>query len=202
MDASKDEFQTIKQQAGATLKVQGSRFIASAYPVQSKEDVENIIAGVRKEHHDATHNCYAYRLGTDGAMFRFNDDGEPNGTAGKPILAAIDKLHLTDTLVVVTRYFGGTKLGIGGLTRAYGSAADAALAAGGIAIKHKVGSVSTNFPHAFIGPVMHIISTTGATIEDTTYDEEIHLRLEIRQSKLEELKRLLVEHTHGNITLK
>src|SRR5689334_10565916 len=96
-------------------------------PVESKEHATAEIERVRKEHWDATHNCYAWRLAPDGLQYRFADDGEPSGTAGKPILHSLQQRDLVNTLVVVTRYFGGTKLGAGGLARAYGDAANAAL---------------------------------------------------------------------------
>ena len=118
-----DEYVTLKGESGGELKVQGSRFISTAYSAGSAEEVEKIVAARRKKYHDASHHCYAYRLGPGGETFRINDDGEPSGTGGRPILAAIDREGLTDTLVMVTRYFGGIKLGTGGLARAYGQAA-------------------------------------------------------------------------------
>ena len=118
-----DTYFTLGDYARAEIKVRGSRFIAEAIRVERVEDAEAEIAAIRKRAYNATHHCTAYRIGPDGAIFRYNDDGEPNGTAGPPILRQIDTRHLTNTLVVVTRYYGGTKLGTGGLLRAYGDAA-------------------------------------------------------------------------------
>jgi uncharacterized YigZ family protein len=197
-----DEFKTIKSEARAETKVHGSRFIATALPVSTKAEAEQFLAGIRKEFRDSTHNCFAYRVGTDGTQFRFGDDGEPSGSAGKPILATIDKFELTDIIVVVTRYFGGTKLGVGGLVRAYGDAAEQALSKAEKLTKYKTEIIEATFPHSHIGNVMHVVSKIGAKIVDTMYDEDVHAKLEIRLSNVEELKSLLVNQTNGNINLK
>ncbi|NIG57376.1 YigZ family protein [Chitinophaga sp. Cy-1792] len=110
---------TIDKTAVAEFKDRGSKFLAYAYPVKSADDVKACLLEIKKEHPKATHHCYAYRLGTDGLQFRANDDGEPSGTAGKPILGQIDSKQLTDVLVVVVRYYGGTLLGVPGLINAY-----------------------------------------------------------------------------------
>ncbi|MGB9851261.1 MAG: YigZ family protein [Candidatus Kapaibacteriota bacterium] len=113
---------TIKNPAQIEFVEKKSRFIAQAFPVENIEKVENILKDVRKKFTDATHNCYAYRIGIEKNIYRFSDDGEPSGTAGKPIFQTIVKFDLTDILVVVTRYFGGIKLGASGLVRAYSKA--------------------------------------------------------------------------------
>ncbi|MBI5471416.1 MAG: YigZ family protein [Ignavibacteriae bacterium] len=197
-----DEYTTIKKKSTAEIKVIGSRFLATAFPIASKHDAEQYLAAVRKEFWDATHNCFAYRMGVEGSQFRFNDDGEPGGSAGKPILASIDKLALTDVLVVVTRYFGGTKLGVGGLVRAYAQAADQALTNAEKLVKYMTQLLVATFPHNQISNVMHVISRHGAQIVDTVYDEEVHVTLEIRLSRVEELRAALVNHTSGNIAFK
>ncbi|SEN79091.1 uncharacterized protein, YigZ family [Chitinophaga rupis] len=110
---------TIEKTATAEYKDRGSKFIAYAFPVKNTDDVKECLLVVKKEHPKATHHCFAYRLGTDGLQFRASDDGEPSGTAGKPILGQIDSKQLTDTLVIVVRYFGGTLLGAPGLINAY-----------------------------------------------------------------------------------
>lgn len=197
-----DEYKTIVGEVHAEIRVQGSRFIATALPVVTKEAAEQFIVRIRKSRHDATHNCYAYRLGFDAQQFRYNDDGEPNGTAGKPILTAIDKFTLTNTMVVVTRYFGGTKLGVGGLARAYGDAAEQALSSADVVTRYLSDHVRISFPHSRISNVMHVVSKIGARITDTVYDEEVHLEIDIRQSRTAELKAALVEQTSGNIRMK
>lgn len=119
MSTISDTYSSIGAPAEGLFKDNGSRFIAFAYPVESEEEVKAIVGRLRKEYHDARHHCYAYRIGKDGERFRANDDGEPSGSAGRPILGQIDSCGLSDTLVVVVRYFGGIKLGIPGLIRAY-----------------------------------------------------------------------------------
>lgn len=199
MNTLKDEYRTIAGGAEVRLKVKDSKFIASASPSITKTQAEEFVAGLRKLHHDATHNCYAYRCGADGSTYRFNDDGEPGGAAGKPILAAIDKFGLTDIVVVVTRYFGGTKLGVGGLRRAYSDAAEQALASASLITKYAVEELRVSFPHSHIGNVMHAASRCGAKIMDTQYDEEVHIVLEIRRSKSADLRSLLMNQTSGNL---
>jgi len=196
-----DSYKTIQRPSRAELKVLGSRFIARAEPVSEKSEAEAILSRLRKEYHDATHHCYAYRLGVAEDRFRANDDGEPSGSAGKPILAAIDHAALTDLLVVVIRYFGGTKLGVGGLARAYGEAASGALQAAEHVVRYSVETLSVVFPHGQIGNVMHALATTGARSGETSYDDRVHLTIEIRKSKVDELKTLLIEKTGGTIQI-
>ena len=123
-----DAYRSIAARSEGLFKDNGSRFIALAYPVETEEEVKDIVAGLKKEYHDARHHCYAYRLGYKGDRFRANDDGEPSGSAGRPILGQIDSMGLSDILVVVVRYFGGIKLGIPGLIRAYKTSTADALA--------------------------------------------------------------------------
>ena len=197
-----DEYTTIKSPTTTEIKVIGSRFLATAHPILTKQDAEQFLAKIRKEFWDATHHCYAYRLGTDGIQFRFNDDGEPGGSAGRPILGAIDKCGLTDVLVVVTRYFGGTKLGVGGLVRAYSEASELVLSRSEKLVKHVTETLVATFPHSHISNVMHVVSRVGAKIVDITYDEEVHATLDVRISRCEELRSALVNQTNGNILLK
>lgn len=114
-----DTYSSISSKGEGLFKDNGSRFIAFAFPVESEDEVKEIVSSLKKEYHDARHHCYAYRLGLDGSVWRANDDGEPSGSAGRPILGQIDSAGLSDVLVVVVRYFGGIKLGIPGLIRAY-----------------------------------------------------------------------------------
>ena len=120
-------YRTLAESGQAEFKDKGSRFIAFVYPVRTAAEVKNHVEALRQEHHKARHWCYAYRLGTDGLQFRANDDGEPSGSAGRPILGQIDSAGLTGVLVVVVRYFGGTLLGVPGLIHAYKTATQIAL---------------------------------------------------------------------------
>lgn len=128
MNANSDTYFSIAAPSEGLFKDNGSRFIALAYPVESEDEVGEIVAGLRKKYHDARHHCFAYRLGKDGEKYRANDDGEPSGSAARPILGQIDSAGLSDVLVVVVRYFGGIKLGIPGLIRAYKTSTADALA--------------------------------------------------------------------------
>lgn len=124
---SKEFYYTIAQPSTAEFKGRGSRFIAYAYPIKDVEEFKTLLQQLKKEHAKAVHHCFAYRIGLNGNNFRVSDDGEPSGTAGKPILGQIDSKELTNTLVVVVRYFGGTLLGVPGLINAYKSATSMAL---------------------------------------------------------------------------
>jgi uncharacterized YigZ family protein len=124
---SNDYYYTIQQRERSSMKVRGSEFIATAIPVTTKEQALKELESLRSEFWDATHNCFAYRIGKSGFEFRTSDDGEPSGSAGKPILFVLNKYEVSDVLLVVTRYYGGTKLGIGGLARAYSDATSAVL---------------------------------------------------------------------------
>jgi uncharacterized YigZ family protein len=192
-----DAYTTIQRRGTAEVKVQGSRFIALAVPGATREEIDPLLESVRKEYFDATHHCYAYRLGTGREAYRMHDDGEPAGTGGRPILTAIDREGLTDVVVVVTRYFGGTKLGVGGLARAYGEAATQALRDAGRETRYLVAQLDLTFSHDLTSAVMHCISRFQARILDTTYDDQVHMRVEIRQSAAAELNDRLVEQTGG-----
>jgi len=194
-----DEYVTIRLLVREEVKIKGSRFIAAAGPARGQADVDALLAGERKRYHGATHYCYAFRLGKAGEVSHYSDAGEPSGSAGRPILAAIDRSGFTEVAVVVTRYFGGTKLGAGGLARAYGEVADRALRSAEPVTCYATAPLRITFPHALVGNVMHVISRVGARITDTAYDEEVHLTLEVRQSKLDELRNALTERTSGNI---
>ena len=124
-----DSYKSIAEEARGLFKDNGSRFIAHAYPVETEEEVKEIVAALKKEYYDARHHVYAYRLGYKGDKFRANDDGEPSGTAGRPILGQINSSNLTDILIIVVRYFGGTLLGTSGLIQAYKTSAAEAIAA-------------------------------------------------------------------------
>lgn len=142
-------YQTIAAPAEAEFKDKGSRFIAFAYPVRTTEEIKAHVEALREAHHKARHWCYAYRLGTDGNQFRANDDGEPSGSAGRPILGQIDSAGLTDVLIVVVRYFGGTLLGVPGLIHAYKTAAAEALQVAEVVEKNieKTVWLRCDYPH-------------------------------------------------------
>lgn len=201
MDVIDDAIRTLKGETRARTKVLGSIFLAEAAPVQTAAGAEEFIRRVRVELFDATHHCSAWRLGPGPDRYRLHDDGEPAGTAGRPILAAIDRAGLADVVVVVTRWFGGTKLGVGGLARAYGQAADLALAAGDIVTRFEHTLLTVTFTHDRTSAVMRAAALAGARIAGTTYDHDAHLVLEIRRSRADALRSALVEATRGTAVI-
>lgn len=164
------------------IKVKGSRFIGEALLVYDEAEASSALQAVRKRAYTATHHCSAYRLGQDGGLQRYSDDGEPNGTAGQPILRQIDGRSLTNLLVVVTRYYGGTKLGTGGLSRAYGDAAGAVLDL--CEIKQHIirEHVKIKFAYADTSPAMHTIDSFDVKIESSNYGDDTELIVAVRKS--------------------
>lgn len=172
-----DLFRTIEAPAEGIYKEKGSRFLAFAYPIHQEDHLKDHLGILKKEYHDARHHCYAWRLGPDKKRYRVNDDGEPSGTAGKPIYGQILSRDLTDILLVVVRYFGGTKLGVSGLIRAYRSAASQALDQSRI-IECKVKDrLRLEFSYGKINTVMKMVKDNHLDIEDQQFDMECSLVL-------------------------
>lgn len=180
-----DSYRTITDSARADIKVEGSRFIAEAVPVTSVDAAEAEIEAIRSREHQATHHCTAYRIGAEGQTFRYNDDGEPSGTAGSPILRQIDARDLTNTLVVVTRYFGGTKLGTGGLARAYGNATDAALEAATIAERIVRTPVRLCFDYSDTTPARQVLRQFDTKVQARQFTDVTELTVGVRRSEVE-----------------
>lgn len=180
-----DTYRTLDSGATATLKEEGSRFLAEATPVADREAVKGRIQAVREREHRATHHCTAYRLGVDGDDYRYNDDGEPSGTAGRPILRQIYARDLTNTLVVVTRYFGGTELGTGGLMRAYGDAADAALDRASIGERVVRTPVRLRFEYDDTAPARQVLQQFDTAVRDSTYTDVTELTVGVRVSEVD-----------------
>lgn len=168
---SNNTYNTIEQDGFAEYKERASRFLGYVFPVKNVEECKDRLKAVKKEHAKANHHCYAYRLGTDGLQFRSSDAGEPSGTAGKPILGQIDRLKLTDVLVVVTRYFGGTLLGIPRLTDAYKTTAALSLQMAPLIIKNIERTYRLSFDYTLMHRVMHIVRQYNCTV----YDQQMHL---------------------------
>jgi uncharacterized YigZ family protein len=178
-------------------KSKGSRFIGEAFPVTTEAEAEARLDAVRKREYAATHWCWAWRLGLDGDAFRTSDDGEPSGSAGAPILRQIDARELTNTLVVVTRYYGGTNLGVGGLVRAYGEAASDALDAART-VEHVVRvPVRLRFAYDDTSPAMHTVNRFDAEIAEQHYTADTELVVRVRRSEAEALQAAFVEALGG-----
>jgi len=160
----KDFFNTIDKPALAEFKDRGSKFIAYAFPIRSVADFKSRLEEIKKEHPKATHHCFAYRIGIDGNNFRVSDDGEPSGTAGRPILGQIDSKELTDALVIVVRYFGGTLLGVPGLINAYKTAATLSLQMTPVISKAIEVPYRLQFDYTQMNEVMTIIKKNNCTV--------------------------------------
>ena len=157
-------YNTIEKPSFAEFKDRGSRFLAYAYPISKVEDFKKLLQDLKKEHTKAVHHCFAYRLGFDKNIFRVSDDGEPAGTAGKPILGQIDSKQLTNTLVIVVRYFGGTLLGVPGLINAYKSATAMALQLTPVLQKAILKNYKLQFDYTRMNDVMTIIKQYGCEV--------------------------------------
>ena len=168
-----DTYKTIEKEAGGLFRDRGSRFIATAIPVSGQEEIKTRLEELKKEYHDARHHCYAWVLTPDRQAWRVNDDGEPSGTAGKPILGQINSRELTNILVVVTRYFGGTLLGVSGLINAYRSAAADALNNAEIVERHLTESWLIRFPYETMNDVMRILKEEGCSQSAHEYTDNM-----------------------------
>ena len=181
-----DIYKSIAAKSDGLFKDNGSRFIASAWPVESEEEVKAIIDSIKKEYHDARHHCYAYRIGSKGEKWRANDDGEPSGSAGRPILGQIDSAGLSDVLVVVVRYFGGIKLGIPGLIRAYKTSTADALA-NASAVEKIAGSwFRLQFGYDRMPQVMKVLKDLDLPQRARDFGTECSLEVRVRDSLRED----------------
>ncbi len=192
-----DQYYTITEPTEGLYKEKGSKFISYAYSVTSEDEVEEKLEEVRNLHHKARHHCYAYEIGIDGNRYRANDDGEPSGTAGKPILGQLHSHEITDVLVIVVRYFGGTKLGASGLITAYKEAAKDAL---GFAEKKRViigNPYLLSFGYDQMGHVMNCIKSLDLDILDKAFTDSCEVTINIRLSEqaelIQRLKAILLE---------
>jgi len=181
-----DTYKTISSPTTAEFKDRGSKFIAYAFPTKDITDVENALDHVKKEHPKARHHCYAYRLGLDGNNFRANDDGEPSGTAGRPILGQIDSFELTDVFIVVTRYFGGTLLGTSGLINAYKLSAQYALDASTVEEKIVEDIFKITFDYSIMSGIMNAVKKLNINIIEQHFEETAFLKIGIRRSHVQE----------------
>jgi uncharacterized YigZ family protein len=179
-----DTFRTLAAPSTGEFKDRGSKFIAYAYPVRTEEEAQARLEALRKEHFKARHHCYAWRLGLDGQRFRANDDGEPSGTAGRPILGQIDAAGLTDVAVIVVRYFGGTLLGTSGLIQAYRECTAEALRAGEVVEKIVRQHFELSFDYGMMPDVMQAVKKLELEVIEQSFTEHGRLVLAIRESEV------------------
>lgn len=190
-------YRTIKKTAQAEIIIDKSTFIGYAAPVNTEEEAQAFISEIKKKHRDATHNVPAYVIGEQNEIQRFSDDGEPSGTAGIPILEVLKKEDVRNTVVVVTRYFGGIKLGAGGLVRAYTKGAKIALDAAEIITKvlHQV--VIITIDYSLLGMMQNQLKNHGIAIKETLYDEMVHLHVWVTIDDTQKLLELVTDWTSG-----
>ncbi|MCD7973662.1 MAG: YigZ family protein [Candidatus Azobacteroides sp.] len=182
-----DTYHTIAGKSEGIYKEKSSKFLSFAFPVKNTEEVKRILEQFRKEYYDARHICYAYMLGHEKKDFRANDDGEPSGTAGKPILGQINSHDLTDILILVVRYFGGIKLGTSGLIIAYKTAAADAISNNTIVERTVDKEISFSFEYPFMNDVMRIVKEENPEIISQDFDMDCRMVLRIRKSEFPKL---------------
>jgi len=180
-----DTYKTIKSSSEGIYKEKGSRFIAFAYAVSDQNEIKPIIDKLRKEHHEARHHCYAYMIGKERTMWRVNDDGEPSGTAGRPIIGQINSSGLTNILIVVIRYFGGTLLGVSGLINAYKTAAAQAINNAEIIELTLQEYYEITYPFISMNDVMKILKEENIGQSDQSFDLECCIKINFRSSAKE-----------------
>lgn len=176
-----DTYHTITSRSEGLFKDRGSKFIALAVPVHSEEDVKQNLEEIRKDFHDARHHCYAYILGLDRSAHRYNDDGEPSGTAGRPIFGQLQSFDMTNTLIVVVRYFGGTKLGVPGLINAYKTAAKEALQNATIIEKTINDQYLLTYEYPLMNEVMRVVKDEGLDVVEQDFQLNCKLTIQVRK---------------------
>lgn len=188
-----DLYKTIEEAVEATMRERSSKFLSFIYPVENEEQIREALEALRKRYFDATHHCYAWRLGPRGEQFRANDDGEPSGTAGKPILGQMLSHEITDCLIVVVRYFGGTKLGVPGLIAAYKESAANAIEAATVVERTVDRRFTIDFPYLVMNDVMRVIKEEQPRIAGQEFDNLCTMHLTIREGRadilIEKLKK-------------
>lgn len=191
-----DAFKTVARASEEEFVINRSRFIGRCFPIQTEEDALAHLAAIRKQHYDATHNCYAYRIGTRGETARFSDDGEPSGTAGMPMMEVLMANGVTNVLCVVTRYFGGILLGAGGLVRAYSRGAAEAVRAAGVL--HYIPGTALEFTvdYARYGAVEAYVRA-NAQVDALDFAEAVRIRVLVEDAAADDFAAEIVERTDG-----
>jgi len=182
-----DAYRTIEFPSEGIFRDKGSKFIAYAYPIKTEDEVKPIISNLRSSHSKARHWCYAYRLSPDRSVFRINDDGEPSGTAGRPILNCLLSADLTNVLIVVVRYFGGTLLGVPGLINAYKTASLAALASSSVITKTVNDLYEVHFDYLQMNDVMKLVKEENLIVLNQQFDASCILKFEVRKMQLNQV---------------
>lgn len=197
-----DLYKTIKKPSVEVIfRDRGSKFLGYAFPLSSEEEVSPIITTLKEKHHKARHWCYAWRQGIDNNLFRANDDGEPNNSAGQPIYGQILSFELTNVLIVVVRYFGGTKLGVGGLINAYKTAAKLALDASDIIEKTIDDHFALNFDYVNMNKVMRLIKEKNINLLKQEMEMDCNFEISVRKKEAEKIKKAFEDLRCVNIKI-
>lgn len=194
-------YKTVYQQAGIEIIEKKSRFIATVKPVKTETEAKEFIDSLKKKYWNASHNCFAYQVGERNEIQRFSDDGEPNGTAGKPILDVLKGEDIQNTVIVVTRYFGGTLLGTGGLVRAYGRSAKEGLLSAKVIEKELYQKVSVKVDYTLVGKVQYETLQAGHILHDTLYTENVEFLVLVKTDFVSGYEKIIQEVTSGQDVL-
>lgn len=197
----KNSYKTINQQAQAEIVEKKSRFIANVLPVSSEEEAINFINKIKKQYYDARHNCFAYVIGGNIPIIRFSDDGEPSGTAGKPILDVLLGESLENVVIVVTRYFGGTLLGTGGLVRAYGKSAKEGILLGKMVEMDTYTKFFISVDYSLIGKIQYEITNSGHILIDTQYTDLVKFIVYVKSQLIEDFTKSIINITNNNVNI-
>ncbi|MGL4346117.1 MAG: YigZ family protein [Cellulosilyticaceae bacterium] len=196
-----DQYVTIERAAETEIIEKKSRFIATVIPVNTQEEADQHLAVLRKKYWDATHNCFAYQIGEKNEIQRFSDDGEPQGTAGKPILDVLKGQDIKNTLIVVTRYFGGTLLGTGGLVRAYGRSAKEGVLEAGLIKRLRIRLYEIQADYGLSGRVQYLLSEKGYTMRETGYTEIVTFNVEVEVAMEEAFTNWMIDATNAEVSI-
>ncbi|MEU4981430.1 YigZ family protein [Streptomyces sp. NPDC021969] len=193
-----DEYRTVARAGVHETEINRSRFLCALAPAATEQDAQAFVAGVRKEHADATHNCWAYVIGADAAVQRASDDGEPGGTAGVPMLQMLLRRDMRYVVAVVTRYYGGVKLGAGGLIRAYGGAVGEALDDLGTLTRRRFRLATVTVDHQRAGKLQNDLRTAGRAVRDVRYAEAVTIEVGLPEADVDTFRAWLADATAGS----
>ncbi|MCA0150343.1 YigZ family protein [Rossellomorea vietnamensis] len=194
-------YNTVKGYGENEITIERSRFITYVNRVETEEEAQEFIASIKKKHHDANHNCSAYMIGEQNMIQKANDDGEPSGTAGVPMLEVLKKRDLKDTVVVVTRYFGGIKLGAGGLIRAYGRAVSEGLNATGIVERRLMRIMKSTIDYTWLGKVENEVRSSPYQLKDIHYLESVEVDVYVEEANTSAFTEWMTELTNGQAVI-
>ncbi|MCZ9349399.1 YigZ family protein [Streptomyces mutabilis] len=193
-----DEYRTVARAGVHETEINRSRFLCALAPAATEQEAQKFIAGVRKEHADATHNCWAYVIGADAAVQKASDDGEPGGTAGVPMLQMLLRRDMRYVVAVVTRYYGGVKLGAGGLIRAYGGAVGEALDDLGTLTRRRFRLATVTVDHQRAGKLQNDLRTAGRAVRDVRYAESVTIEIGLPEGDVDAFRAWLADATAGS----